>query len=463
MKITPIILFIVYIAVAVSVLVPSFIVFLVFVSVVLFVILLRCFVRFPQALLILIVLLCTTGYSDSEPLSPASQNMIIRQKYLFEISYVNHAWGHVMKGVCIDHFGHIVSYDCSLSQWTPVNPKEISLSELERKYSDSKQTVGVVDKDILYEMYGKIKAACEGELSKQVHIGMDAGITEFIGYEYHQETHHYVPVTLYRRGDWEQSNQSPEAKELTYWLRSVLAASRLQDSELVDRWQKNVPSLIAKMALWNSDTLLPSKEGLQSDPAWQADRQECIAWLKRFINPEWLPEKAEQQMRACQLVVEMGPMSHHETIWYTEWEKNGYHLRCCQGGRLFYLNVRPIHGQISEGDVHEQTMACQALVSRIVNNIPEVRGAFGKNEGINIAEGGTQSILLTSSFGDRAIIHECDNGIVGRASPVLENSDAGKGFSNIDLIRREHYWWRNMAWWTDGQTMGLYTGKINGL
>ncbi len=142
----------------------------------------------------------------------------IRQKFLFEITYVNHAWGFQLRGIYIDNQGRVYKYDHSHEVWQPSNPELYTEEELFRKFESNKEFVKTVDKQVLFEMYNLINAANEGMLSKPVSNCADAGFTAYLAYLFDRKAHTYKPILLYQTGDWAQKNLSQSAKVLYEWL-----------------------------------------------------------------------------------------------------------------------------------------------------------------------------------------------------------------------------------------------------
>ena len=77
-----------------------------------------------------IIILCNSCILDSEKV----QNS---QIYLFEIEYVNHAWGYVHNGLYIDNKGNVFSYkyDFQDDPWKPKSYDYYSVRELIEKYN----------------------------------------------------------------------------------------------------------------------------------------------------------------------------------------------------------------------------------------------------------------------------------------------------------------------------------------
>jgi hypothetical protein len=80
------------------------------------------------------------------------------QDYLFEVEYVNYAWGFAWQGFHVDRNGDVWSYRLS-SPWAHAGEAPFSRSELREKYDVQPEKVATVDIDRLRTMVAAIPAA----------------------------------------------------------------------------------------------------------------------------------------------------------------------------------------------------------------------------------------------------------------------------------------------------------------
>jgi hypothetical protein len=141
------------------------------------------------------------------------------QKFLFEISTVNYAWGRVIRGLYVDSHGGVHEYNHSYADWLPSGMNAYSQAELSDKF-DKKQQKTTIDAATLARMYKLIEPASMGELTLPTHRCFDAGVTSYVAYSYDQKSQRYKSVLLYQAGDIAQKNLSESAKTLYEWLFS---------------------------------------------------------------------------------------------------------------------------------------------------------------------------------------------------------------------------------------------------
>jgi len=145
----------------------------------------------------------------------------IDQKYLFEYSHINFAWGFQLSGMYIDKDGNVYKYNHSHSPWTPANDKSLIESDLQEKYAYKKELLKKIDKSVLNKMHKLIVPAVKGEIFKSQNKCFDSGSGTYTAYLFDSKTGQYEPVLLYQVGDRPKKNLSKEAKVLYEWLFEV--------------------------------------------------------------------------------------------------------------------------------------------------------------------------------------------------------------------------------------------------
>ena len=238
---------------------------------------------------------------------------------------------------------------------------------------------------------------------------------------------------------------------ITSLIPSELCGQHLSQSGPVVDIRSMLPGQVAKLAFWPTTEQRFGKVVKSNASKWAIRvSRNSIEWVRKVIDPEWLPDNPEKTLRS-ELVLLEKAYDGLDTS-HIEWEKNGYCLRVSQTKTVFCLSIMPVHGKIVGGDMAAKRKASQGIVSKLVNDIAEVRTAI-KPGGANIAIGGTKTILMRSSF-EEASIKQFDHGIVARPAKIDINNE-------LDDVRTD-FWWRRMGWWTDGQTVGIFAPKAEG-
>jgi len=150
---------------------------------------------------------------------------IINQKILFEVEYINYAWGWMHYGRYIDNSGKLYSYSYLNinyeDRWNPQRTGIYTESELFEKFNHSKEFVKQISYNELIQMANLIPAASKGKLSDPVSVMWDAGLLTYKGYLYNGSKNEYIEVILRVSGDDFFENLSPEAKIIADWLMAV--------------------------------------------------------------------------------------------------------------------------------------------------------------------------------------------------------------------------------------------------
>jgi len=163
-----------------------------------------------------ILILCNSCILDRE-------NIQNSQIYLFEIEYVNHAWGYVHNGSYIDNKGNVFSYKYGFQDdpWQPKSYDYFSARELIEKYNHQRTSCDELDQSIIKERQKLISLAIEGSYSDTTNVGADMGSLSYICYIYDSDNDLYYPIILEIKGDWEYKNESEAAGTLVEWLKTI--------------------------------------------------------------------------------------------------------------------------------------------------------------------------------------------------------------------------------------------------
>ena len=166
----------------------------------------------------------TTHNTSSDNGSSTSETDNHTQKYLFEVEYVNFAWGGQYNGIYIDREGRVFSYDPSCPNSTFQRPEKgvYTRAMLDDKYSGYCVQIGTVDGETLARMTALVGPASQGQYTERENTCYDAGGTAFNAFLFDAETGLYQTVLLRQCGDWSWRNTSAEAATLFDWLKQVM-------------------------------------------------------------------------------------------------------------------------------------------------------------------------------------------------------------------------------------------------
>jgi hypothetical protein len=161
----------------------------------------------------------------SGPTTPTPTPTNAQQTWLCGREYVNHAWGYQRRGLVLDASGNIWKYDvkggAGSAQWNPTDMTRLSEADLKLRYdgaivvSGKKVPVPEVEK-----YFPLINDAAQATPTQPSPHGADMGQTLVYCYTYDATSRTYSQVMLDNKGDWDSTNPSQAAKNLTSWLNS---------------------------------------------------------------------------------------------------------------------------------------------------------------------------------------------------------------------------------------------------
>ncbi|MDQ1266607.1 MAG: hypothetical protein QG635_1759, partial [Bacteroidota bacterium] len=160
--------------------------------------------------------------------NPPGSDKEIGQYTLFEVEYINYAWGYTHEGFFIDSLGDVYTYQyyregnhIPRDTWQPANFDTLAPQELAEKYSHNPALFTTINKSVLTEKFSLVEAAAKGKMSERKMVCADIGSWYYVAYKFDKVRNHYYKVNLYQSGDLNWRNLSPEAKVLTEWLKSI--------------------------------------------------------------------------------------------------------------------------------------------------------------------------------------------------------------------------------------------------
>jgi hypothetical protein len=169
-----------------------------------------------KIIILAVAILMLTGCEKDDSLNPP-----LRQLVLFQIEYINYAWGYQHSGIMIDSAGNVGYFKFPENWNSPDTLGYITEAEMNDNFKQLKDINFSVSRDTLISYYKLVETASKGKLSDPYNRMFDAGTTVYSGYLYYPTIKKYKQVLIKQWGDWSIDNQSPEADEIFRWLKSV--------------------------------------------------------------------------------------------------------------------------------------------------------------------------------------------------------------------------------------------------
>jgi hypothetical protein len=137
---------------------------------------------------------------------------------LFEVQYINYAWGYQHSGSIIDASGDVREFDLP-SVWNfPDSAGYISKADMEENLAQLGEKSCTVSKPDLLYYSDKLIHAQEGKLTTPEHQMCDFGSLSYAGYIYEPGHNRYRCVLIRQTGDFYVENKAREASDIYDWL-----------------------------------------------------------------------------------------------------------------------------------------------------------------------------------------------------------------------------------------------------
>jgi hypothetical protein len=140
------------------------------------------------------------------------------QRVLFEVVYVNYAWGEQNTGSYVTREGEVYRYDngSEVRSQVPLPDERTTYEAIAARYGVP-ELVATVASEELFAMHALVAAAQQGSIDSSSPC-RDAGENEYVGWLYDNASSTYSPVLLALDGDGAAGNSAPEAAQLVAWL-----------------------------------------------------------------------------------------------------------------------------------------------------------------------------------------------------------------------------------------------------
>jgi len=143
------------------------------------------------------------------------------QLVLFQVEYINYAWGYSHHGILIDSSGNVKYFKYPNNWRYPDTAGYITESDMNENIQQLDTVSFIIEKDTLLKYFSMLKGASEGQLSDPYNRMFDAGETIYSGYLYDSIIKKYKHVLIKQWGDWSIDNNSPEAEKIYRWLATT--------------------------------------------------------------------------------------------------------------------------------------------------------------------------------------------------------------------------------------------------
>ena len=176
----------------------------------------RILMKYPQ-LLILIFLLSILHITGCKKSIVTNE----KQAILFQVDYVNYAWGYQHNGFILDGDGIVYTYKNPPDWNFPDKDFNISENEVEDNIRNCTYSGQKIPSEELKKHAGYIRNISLSKITALKNVAADAGSLEYTCYQFSEKTDTYKGCLIKMEGDFTCENLNFYSKKVTGWLRSV--------------------------------------------------------------------------------------------------------------------------------------------------------------------------------------------------------------------------------------------------
>ena len=155
--------------------------------------------------------------------SGCKKNVVIdeKQAILFQVDYVNYAWGYKHNGFLVDNQGNILTYKNPQVWNLPDKDFNLSESQVRDNIGNCLNTGKKIPNEELKKYANHIKNISSSKVTALKNVSADAGSIEYICYQFSEKTGIYKGTLIKMEGDFTCENLNFFTKKVTTWLKNI--------------------------------------------------------------------------------------------------------------------------------------------------------------------------------------------------------------------------------------------------
>ncbi|MGC1272605.1 MAG: hypothetical protein WBC44_02770 [Planctomycetaceae bacterium] len=251
------------------------------------------------------------------------------------------------------------------------------------------------------------------------------------------------------------------------WFISVAASAQLPDGKPKEptTLKEAIPPSAYNLFQWPNESVFKGEKSV--DPGDQAVayvKEGSRGWMRYVLDPEWLPP-ADGAMAF--LRDEFGKTDTSRIAW----EHDGYRIEMSQTRCVMTIKLTPPGDEDTGTAPKERLEYARDLAVKLFTDDFVMRDSQG--ERIPISNLKEEIALVSFNFDDIKLLRT-DKVVIGRprarareedatsdpAGPIEIPEDADREM--VSQLAQDH-WFRNIRWWNDGQSVGFYFLRQEGI
>jgi len=156
-------------------------------------------------------------------ISGCKKNVVFdeKQAILFQVDYVNYAWGYKHNGFLVDNQGNILTYKNPQVWNFPDKDFNLSENQVRDNIGNCLNTGKKIPKEELKKYANHIKNISSSKVTALKNVSADAGSIEYICYQFSEKTGIYKGTLIKMEGDFTCENLNFFTKKVTTWLKNI--------------------------------------------------------------------------------------------------------------------------------------------------------------------------------------------------------------------------------------------------
>ena len=144
-----------------------------------------------------------------------------KQSILFQFDYLNYAWGYQHNGFYIDNNGNVLKYNNPENWNFPDNDKILTKNQVEENISKCVQADIKISNEELQKYINYIDNIASSKVTAVKNVAADAGASEYICYQYSENSGYYKGSLIKLEGDFTCENLNFFSKKVYTWMKEV--------------------------------------------------------------------------------------------------------------------------------------------------------------------------------------------------------------------------------------------------
>lgn len=252
---------------------------------------------------------------------------------------------------------------------------------------------------------------------------------------------------------------------LIFWHHEVFAGSKATNSNTLSI-ETVLPIPVLMLCDWPKSSTLSGNQSIDpEDKIALAPRKQSWDWIARVLHKSWVPPKNTRMFFLRKEI-------DGRDVTRVTWSHGDYRLEVSQTASIFVIRVVSYIAKTMDGDVNRRFETSRQICRQIFNNEGKMwyQDSSGARSFIVVDE--LNEKIADFSFDVTKIKQAMNNKmIVGQAKSERDegispfhSSEENMGNVTPDIKSSESwcYWFRNVGWLNDGQSVSFFFLKING-